>query len=188
MLLVITALLILVTVPLAGGRVGVLADVRLRGASLVAIALGAQILVVSVFPGSLDGLHEPVHLASYLLLGVFMWLNRRIPGMLLVAAGGTANAAAIFANGGVMPASAEALAAAGMSPEKAGEYANSAVVESPALSWLGDVFAVPAAWPASNVFSVGDVLIAVGLAVALHRLAGSRLAPAARLRRTPRPT
>jgi hypothetical protein len=47
------------------------------------------------------------------------------------------------------------------------------VVDGSALSWLGDVFAVPDSWPLSNVFSVGDVLIAVGLFVGLHCLSRS---------------
>jgi hypothetical protein len=178
MLLVYTALLILASVLACGGRLGALADVRLRGPWLVAASLGLQILVVSVFPGSFDGLHRPAHLASYVLIGAFVWCNRRLPGLPLVAAGAAGNALAIFANGGVMPASPEALAAAGLPAEKAGEFANSAVVDHSTLGWLGDVFAIPASWPASNVFSIGDLLIAVGLAVGLHALSSSRVAVA----------
>jgi hypothetical protein len=98
--------------------------------------------------------------------------------MVLVGLGAAANAVAIFANAGVMPASPHALAIAGLPPEKPGEFANSAVVDGPALGWLGDIFAVPASWPASNVFSIGDVLIAIGLTVGLHCLAASRPAVA----------
>src|SRR5215213_10142067 len=171
MLLVVVALLSLATVVAGRGRLGALADVRLRGTGLVAIALGAQVVVVSVIPGELDGIHAPVHLATYGLLAAFLWLNRTIPGMVLVALGAAANALAIVANAGVMPASPRALAIAGLPPEKPGEFANSAVVDGPALGWLGDIFAVPAAWPASNVFSIGDVLIALGLTIGLHCLA-----------------
>jgi hypothetical protein len=178
MLLVVVALLSLATVVVGRGRIGALADVRLRGTGLVAIALGAQIVVVSIIPGELDGIHAPIHLATYVLLAAFLWLNRTIPGMVLVGLGAAANAVAIFANAGVMPASAHALARAGLPPEKPGEFANSAVVNAPALGWLGDIFAVPASWPASNVFSIGDVLIAVGLTVGLHCLAASRPAVA----------
>jgi hypothetical protein len=162
----------------SGGRLAALADVHLRGSWLVGAALGLQILIVSVFPASFDGLHRPAHLASYVLIAAFLWRNRRLPGMPLVAAGAAANALAIFANGGVMPASPGALAAAGLPAEKAGEFANSAVVEGSALGWLGDVFAIPASWPASNVFSIGDLLIAAGLAIGLHALSRSRVAVA----------
>jgi len=173
MLLVFAALLILATVPLAGGSLGALADVRLRGSAVVAVALGVQILIVSVLPGLSPDVFRVVHAGTYALLGWFVWLNRRLPGAWIIGLGGLANAIAIVANGGVMPADPGALATAGLPAEKAGEFANSAAVHAPVLGWLGDVFAVPEAFgPAANVFSAGDVLIAVGLAVALHRLAG----------------
>ncbi len=172
MLLVFAALIVLATVPLAGGSLAALADAPLRGAWVVALALGVQILIVSVLPGLSPEVFKPVHAATYGLLGWFLWLNRRLPGVWIIAVGGFANAAAIIANGGVMPAAPEALAVAGLPAEKAGEFANSAAVQTPVLGWLGDVFAVPEAFgPAANVFSIGDVIIAVGLAVALHRLA-----------------
>jgi uncharacterized protein DUF5317 len=172
MLLVYAALLILATVPLAGGSLAALADVRLRGAWLVALALGVQVLITTVLPGMAEDLFRVVHAATYGPLAGFLWLNRRLPGVWIVALGGLLNAAAILANGGVMPADPGALAAAGLAAETPGAFANSAAVQAPALGWLGDVFAVPESLgPLANVFSVGDVLIAVGLAVALHRLA-----------------
>ena len=176
MLLGVAALLTLLTVLATGGRLAALADVRLRRSYLLAIALAAQIVVISIVPGSLEGVHEPVHLASYALIGAFLWYNRHITGLLFVAAGGATNAVAIFANNGVMPASPSALARAGMPADKAAEFANSAVVHDARLSWLGDVFALPGSWPLSNVFSVGDVLIALGIAAALHGLSDSRVA------------
>ena len=74
-----------------------------------------------------------------------------------------------------MPADADALAAAGVHQE-AGDFANSTAVAHPHLAFLGDVFAVPASWPVSNVFSVGDVMLVVAALLALHCLCGSRLA------------
>ena len=56
MLLVYAALLILATVPLAGGSLAALADVRLRGAWLVALALGVQVLITTVLPGMAEDL------------------------------------------------------------------------------------------------------------------------------------
>jgi hypothetical protein len=74
-----------------------------------------------------------------------------------------------------MPADPDALAAAGVHQE-AGDFVNSTAVAHPHLSFLGDVFAVPASWPVSNVFSVGDVILVVAALLALHCLCGSRLA------------
>lgn len=180
MFLVYAAVVALVTVPLCGGRLGLLADVRLRRPWLVAAALGAQVVVTTLLPGLFDGAGSAVHLATYVLLGAFVWSNRHLPGVPVVALGAACNWAAIAANEGVMPASRAALERAGLPNDKAGEFANSATVDDAALGFLGDVLAIPASWPASNVFSVGDVLILCGLVLALHAAAQTRLAPVAR--------
>jgi multisubunit Na+/H+ antiporter MnhE subunit len=49
----------------------------------------------------------------------------------------------------------------------AGGNTNSVVVDRPALEPLTDVFALPAWLPLANVFSVGDVLIGLGIAIAI---------------------
>ena len=54
---------------------------------------------------------------------------------------------------------------------------NSIVVADPALGPLTDLFALPAAMPLANVFSVGDVLIGAGIAVTIAL--AMRAAPAA---------
>lgn len=177
MLLVVLGLFALVTVPLARGSLWRLADVELRHQWLVGLALVVQILFITVLPGQLDGIHAPAHLMTYGLAAAFVWANRAIPGVWVIGLGGAANFVAIAANGGVMPASADALAAAGMVADKGEAFANSALVEGARMAVLGDVFAIPAAWPLSNVFSVGDVIIGAGLLVSLHVICGSRLVP-----------
>jgi hypothetical protein len=114
--------------------------------------------------------------AAYPILAVFLVANRRLPGMPLVALGGAMNLLAISVNGGVMPASPSALAGAGLAVHPSG-FHSSAVLPDPRLAFLGDVFFIPASWPLSNVFSVGDVLIGLGVAWALHRICRSRLTP-----------
>ena len=175
MLIGLVLLVCLATVPLAGGRLGALAEVHFRGAWLALAAIAAQILIISVVPQGGGFVHHAVHLVSYALVAAFLWVNRDIPYLWLAALGGGLNLAAIVANGGVMPADPDALAAAGVHQE-AGDFANSTAVAHPHLSFLGDVFAVPSSWPVSNVFSVGDVILVVATLLALHCLCGSRLA------------
>jgi multisubunit Na+/H+ antiporter MnhE subunit len=57
---------------------------------------------------------------------------------------------------------------------------NSVVVAAPALAPLTDLFAMPAWMPLANVFSIGDVLIGAGVAVAIAAAmrTGRRAAPA----------
>lgn len=174
MLFLIVLALCLATVPLAGGRLMALTEVELRGAPLMLAALGVQVLILAVLPDLPDAVAKALHGLSYVLAGAFLWANRRIPGLPLLALGACLNFVAIAANGGVMPASADALATAGVAHE-AGEFTNSAAVADPRLGFLGDVFAVPAGWPGANVFSVGDVAILAGALWGVHRLCGSRL-------------
>lgn len=170
-------LIALVLVPVFGGRLLRLADIDLKATWAIAVALGLQILIVSVFPDRFEGMHVPVHLLSYGFAGYFVWANRRIPGVLVIGAGAALNFLAIFANGGVMPARAEALRTAGI-VNPGGEFTNSGVVEDPKLAFLGDIFAIPESWPiVNNVYSVGDILIAIGAFIVIHAVCGSKLVP-----------
>jgi hypothetical protein len=183
MILGLAYLLCLVSVPLARGRLGALAELDLRRPWLVLAAIAIQVVIISVVPGDVGALGEPLHMVSYALLGAFAWSNRRIVGVPIVALGGFLNVLAITVNGGVMPADPDALAAAGKTVE-AGEFINSKAVTDPKLGFLGDIIATPGSLPVSNVYSVGDVLILLGAFVLLHVACGSRLVPR---RWSPRP-
>lgn len=165
----------LFSVWIARGRLSALADLEFRHRWLLALALAVQVLIISVLPGGGGSWHEAAHLASYLMGGAFVVLNRHVPFLWLIGAGGLMNLTAIAANGGVMPARPEALATAGLTPESG--FANSAALPAPRLAFLGDIFAIPDAWPLANVFSVGDICITLGALVLLHRVCQSRLAP-----------
>jgi hypothetical protein len=128
---------------------------------LIWATLALQVVVVEV---SLPGRLAPVlHVATYVVALGFVWANRGIPGIVLVAAGAVSNGITIALNGGVLPASAGAVAAAGIDPHA--PFANSAVIGHPTLPWLGDVFAWPVPLPLANTFSVGDALIVLGILV-----------------------
>jgi uncharacterized protein DUF5317 len=164
------------SVPLAGGRLGALADLRLRGVWAIAAALAVQVLIITVLPGGHPALHKAIHLSTYLLAATFAWLNRRVPGVAAAALGGALNFAAIAANGGVMPASSWAMRVAGFA-DPAHRFVNSGHVAHARLQVLGDVFALPASWPVHNVFSVGDIVLFIGVTVLLHVTCASRLVP-----------
>jgi hypothetical protein len=163
------------TVPLAGGRITALSDLRFRAPGLLVAAILAQVLIVSIFPLGSAAFHNAVHVATYVAVAVFVVLNRRIPWVWLVALGGALNFTAIAANGGVMPAAPRALEKAGFALDPAG-FTNSGAVSHPHLQFLGDVFWVPSSFPISNVFSIGDVLTLLGVLLAMHCICASRLA------------
>jgi hypothetical protein len=180
MLLVIAALALLVSVPLAGGRLARLAEIEPRGVWAVLLAVAIQVGISNVAPGGSHVLHAGLNVLSYLLDAYFIFANRRLAGVPLVAVGAALNVLAITTNGGVMPANAVALRTAGITA-RAG-FDNSAALAHPHLAFLGDVFPVPGPWPVGNVLSAGDLIILLGALVLLHVSCRSRLVSPRRLR------
>ena len=174
-------MLSVVTVRPAGGSLAALGRVRVRYAPAIFGALAVQIAIFAVVPGGNPWLHRMLHIASYALAAVFVIANRRLAGMRMLGLGATLNLIAILANNGVMPASRSALRTAGTLSNST-VFLNSAAVAHARLLFLGDIFPVPRAVPFANVYSIGDICIAIGVAIAVHGLAGSRLVP--RRRRT----
>jgi len=165
------------TVPPAGGRLGRLSELSFRRKWAALAALALQFSIMKLFPEGSHGLHGGLHLASYGLVFYFLAANLHVPGLWLIGIGGACNGIAIAVNGGVMPAHPGALATAGIT-QRPGEFVNSGAVEDPRLWFLGDVFALPAGWPAANVFSVGDLVLVLGAFVLLHRQSRSRIGEA----------
>lgn len=174
MLLAALAVAALLTVPFAGGRLGLLADLRLRGVPLLLGALGLQVVIISVLPTGDDTLYRWLHLGTYVVALVWLGFSQQIRWRWIIVAGGVSNFVVIISNGGVMPASSSAIEAAGLGSHQG--FANSAATAHPTLGFLGDVFATPAWLPLHNVYSIGDALIVLGIFVVLHRQCESFLA------------
>jgi hypothetical protein len=151
---------------LAGGKIASIGDLRFRWAPLVLVGFGAQVLLFSDAVATRIGDLGPVlYVASTLLVVIAVVRNGTIPGMPLVALGAACNLAAIVANGGFMPASPAAMAALGKAAPAI--YSNSAIVAEPALAPLTDIFALPSWLPFHNIFSLGDVILAAGVAMVI---------------------
>ncbi|MGH2857501.1 MAG: DUF5317 domain-containing protein [Solirubrobacteraceae bacterium] len=186
MILIALAALCVLSVPLTGGRLSRLADIRIRGAWIPVLALTVQVVIVTIAPGGSQSLHRALHIATYGLIGLFLWANRRLPGVPVIATGALLNALAIVANGGVMPASETAERIAGLLHTGAG-FHNSSALAHPVLLWLGDI--IPWPGPLSNMLSIGDVLIYAGTLVLVHRVCrprGQRAGKAPRADTAPR--
>jgi len=152
------------TVDVAAGR-GLLPDAGVMGWSLL---LSSQVLVVA-----------------------FLLLNRRLPGVWLVAAGLALNAAVMAANR-AMPVDPAAIAAIGMEGAAVPPGKHTLLTAQTHLPWLADIIPVP--WLRS-ILSVGDLVLAAGLLPMTHALMtsppprtdvrrrGPRLRPTPELRR-----
>jgi len=148
-----------------GGSVGRLAELPLRAPWLFLSAVALQVVAfpVGVLPWRThEAAASVLWVASYGLLLAAAILNRRLTGVPIVALGMLLNLAAILANRGTMPVRVEAMHDAG---RVAVTQANSTALADPVLPWLVDRWAAPDWIPLANVFSVGDVVIAVGAVV-----------------------
>jgi hypothetical protein len=175
-ILVFAVLLAALSVPACGGSLENLSRLKIRARWAVLAAFALQVVVISVLPKEMTGWPgQALELVSYALAVTFLSANRRIPWLWLLGLGGLSNLVAIGANNGVMPASPVAVRAAGRVLPK-GQFLNSAPLLHPKLAFLGDIFSTPRTWPLANVFSAGDVLLAVGALLLLHSVCESRLA------------
>ncbi|MBU4555424.1 MAG: DUF5317 domain-containing protein [Actinobacteria bacterium] len=149
-------------------------DLRFGGAMLVAVSL---LGIVPVLPLGIL-LQDPRWLVWFLwtpiaALTVFTALtNRRITGMLLVAAGVLANACVVVVNGG-MPVLAANLPGA-VTIEGLDAIAKSwlhvSATASTQLLVLADVIPIPGPQGLRGLASLGDILLALGVASALVKM------------------
>ncbi len=172
MILLLFAVLALLIALARGGDILALARVPFRLGWLALLAVGLQILIFSQWwaRSALAGWTPALYVVSLGLLVALVAANWRLPGLPVVGLGLACNAIAIALNGGRMPASPDALRTAGLEFVilKAGTLGSSAntVLLGPEtrVPFLCDIFAIPSWFPLATVFSVGDVLIALGAA------------------------
>jgi hypothetical protein len=158
-----------------GGRLGALAEIELRSTWLFFAAIGLQLVAFPVEAApwrTSETLARVLWVMSYGLLVVAAGLNRRVTGVPIVAVGMTLNLVAILANRGTMPVRFAAMHDAGRADAV---QANSTAMSDPSMPWLVDRWAAPDWIPLANVFSVGDVIIAVGAVVIVLAGMGVRI-------------
>ncbi len=157
---------------LAGGRVSNLLSARLRYGVLIVAALLLRIAtqwLIDQGVDIVDQLRLPLFALSFGMLVVALWLNRAQPGLLLAMVGVGANGIAIVLNGGYMPVYLPAVELAGLSAADLSPTFHVLLPTQLGLDFLlaggpiGDVlpFLVPYL---TNVISIGDVLLAAGIA------------------------
>ncbi|WP_114313006.1 DUF5317 domain-containing protein [Thermus caldifontis] len=121
--------------------------------------------------GTYRGLFQPewagplAKVLVLLLVGYGLYRNRHLKSLYLVLLGLALNALVIFANGGHMPVSLDALKKAGIEGweellKTRGDAVHSLLDESTHLPFLGDVIALP---PLRKAVSLGDLFILAGI-------------------------
>jgi hypothetical protein len=162
---------------LQGGTLRNFADVRLRALPLVFGSLALQLLIFTPFTAQplIPLATEAIYILSMAVLVAWVWLNRGMPGIVLVAAGLLMNTAAIVANNGLMPVAPMAAEYAGrlaQYPTEGAPVANNsiAVAEGVRLWFLTDIFPIPAGIPLATVISLGDILLTIGVSIFCYQV------------------
>jgi hypothetical protein len=139
-------------------------------------ALFIQVIIFSGFSfveSMPDSLIVTLHIGSYVCLLIFILANIRIKGILVIGLGTLLNSLVISLNGGYMPSNSEQLkvetTVIGVDKlQQSSTYNNvKGMTQSTVFPWLGDIFEMPSWLPFSNLFSIGDVFIAVGVLIYL---------------------
>ena len=152
---------------------------ELRGGAFIFAALAVQFLLF--LPGAQlvpNRFVDPLHVASYALIGGFIITNLRRTGFWVIALGAALNAIVIALNHGRMPVSLTAWGESGRASQLFGHghtFANNVVAgNSTWLPWLGDIFALPHWLPLATPISTGDVLIVLGSVLFIYRVCTPR--------------
>ena len=145
--------------------------------ALVALALQVPLLRAPLGPTQQVVIAQALFLVSHLLLLTFVWLNRRLVGIQIVGFGVFCNLLVILTNGGFMPIAPQTLVH--INPGSTLDqwpigyhYGNSKdviLLQHDTVLWvLSDILVLPPPFPWPAAFSVGDVLIALGIVVLLQ--------------------
>jgi hypothetical protein len=160
-ILVVFAVVLAIPVGLVrGGSLRRLGSIHFRWIPLLAAALLIDLVIEAVVSDPSGLVKTLVTIGTFLLALVFVLANLHLGGMRVVALGLLSNLAAIVPNG-AMPVSTSAArrASAPISGLNDG-LKHEVLTHNTLLPWLADLFSFP---NVQLVFSVGDVIIALGI-------------------------
>jgi len=161
----------LVIAVLIGGDVRRLSKLRIRHLALLFAAFAVKVAVALLGTAHSQlavNIARPLNVIGTCLLLAVVWFNRRIPGAILFGAGLTLNLVVILAFGGRMPvllpgdadpnSAALALLKGGLDP------LHVALQHPQGLWFIGDIFTIPGIGGHFSLVSIGDLLMAAGVA------------------------
>jgi hypothetical protein len=174
----------LVIAVLIGGDIRRLSQIKIRHLELLlaafAVKVSVAILGTTHSPVAVT-VARPLNVIGALLLLAVVWFNRRIPGAILFGGGLTLNLIVIVAFGGRMPvllphdvdpgSPVLALLRGGLDP------LHVALAHPQGLWFIGDIFAIPGIGGHSSLVSIGDLLMAAGVAWLIVRCSQRGRAP-----------
>jgi hypothetical protein len=163
------------------GNLKGLSDLKLKGGLIFPLLLILQFAVFALQNkfSPLGGISGYIFILVYTLGLWFLFLNRNHQGLMIIFIGVLLNFVVMAANGGRMPVSAEA--AAVLDPHyiealRQGLYGKHMILEqSTKLGFLGDIIPLSPPYPRSQVISIGDVIMNIGIFLFIQQLMTAHL-------------
>ncbi|WP_066074852.1 DUF5317 domain-containing protein [Neobacillus soli] len=151
------------------GNLRALAKLKLKWGWIFPLLLVVELVVFmlqndSEFLAQVSGY---IYIAVYVLGLLFLFMNRKNPGFILILIGVFLNFLVMVINGGRMPVSVEA--AAVLDPGyvevlKDSLYAkHTMLTASTHLGFLGDVIPISNPYPRTQIISIGDIIMNIGI-------------------------
>ncbi len=150
------------------GNLRALAQLKLKWGWIFPLLLVVELAVFmlqndSKFLGQISGY---IYIIVYVLGLLFLLMNRKNPGFILILIGVFLNFIVMVLNGGRMPVSLDAasiLPAGYLDVFKEQLYAkHTALTESTILGILGDIIPITDPYPRTQIISVGDIVMNIG--------------------------
>jgi len=142
-----------------GGRMGNLARLKFHWPWMIPAAVAVREAVLLTPLNRVAGAQYAYAVALLAVVAWTVWNFHRLPGIWLLTAGAALNLLVILANGGHMPVAPE-LAGSLLRNGSIGQY--TVMGAGTNLNLLGDWIAL---YPVPEAYSLGDLLIGIGLAV-----------------------
>ncbi|WP_144550220.1 DUF5317 domain-containing protein [Bacillus sp. X1(2014)] len=150
------------------GNLRALAKLKLKWGWIFPLLLVVELAVFmfqndSKFLGQISG---SIYIVVYVLGLLFLFMNRKNPGFILILFGVFLNFLVMMMNGGRMPVSL--VAASILDPGyldvlKEQLYAkHTSLTESTKLGFLGDIIPITDPYPRTQIISIGDVVMNIG--------------------------
>ncbi len=116
-----------------------------------------------------------VHFLSYLLLFIGIYFNRSILAFKIIFVGIFLNFFVIMANGGQMPVSGELMVNIGlidnmMNIRDGKIITHTLINDHTVFKYLGDIFVLGKPYPRPKIFSIGDVIMALGVFIYIQEI------------------
>jgi hypothetical protein len=159
MLLLVALVIGLLAGIATGGKLGNVANLRIRWPWLVVAALVVREAAILSPLSRVDGVQYLYVAALAALVAWTAWHAARLRGAWIVAIGAALNLLVVIVNDARMPVATE-LAGRLVERGHIGQYV--VMGSGTNLSWLGDWIGVPG--PLGGAYSPGDVVIAIGIA------------------------